>query len=100
MIITATRDITTNNCSTKEDGSSLYLACTNLVKKKNTKNVAWNYLGVRGIKKGLPVEGYQDKPISHSCRKVVLTKRGHTTNLFQHLKEPHPTLYAEGSPLI
>ena len=45
--------------------------------------------------KGELIEKEQNKPICRSCGKEVLAKGSNTTNLFQHLREHHPSEYAE-----
>ena len=37
----------------------------------------------------------EDKPVCKVCGKCVLVKASNTTNLFQHLREHHPVIYAE-----
>ena len=39
------------------------------------------------------------KPICRTCGKGVLAKGSNTTNLFQHLREHHPQIYANLAPL-
>ena len=45
------------------------------------------------------IEKEQEKPICRTCGKGVLTKGSNTTNLFQHLHEHHPQIYADLAPL-
>ena len=43
----------------------------------------------------MPVPGEIEKPICCHCKKAVLAKRSNTTNLFCHLEDHHPEVYAE-----
>ena len=74
-------------------------AGVNLVKKRNTKSVVWTYFSIKATD-GFPIEAEQERPLCRSCGRAVLAKGGNTTNLFQHLREHHPDLYAEASPKI
>ena len=75
-------------------------AGVNLVKKRNTKSIVWTYFGIKATEDGLPIEAEQERPLCRPCGRAVLAKGGNTTNLFQHLREHHPDLYAEASPKI
>ena len=44
------------------------------------------------------IEKDQDRPVCRTCGKRVLAKASNTTNLFQHLREHHPLIYAEAAP--
>ena len=44
---------------------------------------------------GNEVEKVQDRLICLKCGKQVLVKASNTTNLFKHLREHHPLIYAE-----
>ena len=48
---------------------------------------------------GKVIEKEQDKPICQICGKGVLAKGSNTMNLFQHLREHHPQVYADLAPL-
>ena len=71
---------------------------TFVAKKKNTKSVVWQYFGLRSTKEGDIVEKEQDKPVCRICGRSVHAKGSNTTNLFQHLREYHPLVYAEVAP--
>ena len=65
----------------------------NLVKKKDTKSVVWNYFGIKADENGVQIPGEE----SRTCHKTVLCKGGNTTNLFVHLRDGHPALYKEAT---
>lgn len=69
-----------------------------LVKKRNTKSNVWQNFALMATEDGKIVEKEQDKPICRSCGKGVLAKGSNTTNLFQHLREHHPLVFAELAP--
>ena len=71
-----------------------------LVKKKNTKSPVWNHFGLRADDKGLPIAEDEDKPVCRKCFRTVPAKTGNTTNLIAHLRDNHPDLYSEISPII
>ena len=48
---------------------------------------------------GKVIEKEQEKPICWICGKGVLAKGSNTINLFQHLREHHPQIYADLAPL-
>ena len=67
----------------------------NLVKKKNTKSVVWNYFGIKADENGVQIPGEDTRPICRTCHKAVLSKGGNTANLFVHLRDGNPALYKE-----
>ena len=69
-----------------------------VVPKKNTKSSAWLYFSLPVTQDGKVIENEQDRPVCKVCGKHVLAKASNTTNLFQHLREHHPTAYAELGP--
>ena len=69
-----------------------------LVRKKNTKSSVWHNFGVMATEEGRVIEKEQEKPICRTCGKGVLAKGSNTTNLFQHLREHHPQIYANLAP--
>ena len=71
---------------------------TFVTKKNNTKSAVWQYFGLRSTKAGVIVEKEQDKPVCRTCGRSVHAKGSNTTNLFQHLREHHPLVYAEVAP--
>ena len=69
-----------------------------VVKKRNTKSAVWQHFGLRATQEGVIVDKEQDKPVCRACGRSVHAKGSNTTNLFQHLREHHPTIYAEVAP--
>ena len=65
---------------------------------KKTKSSVWQHFGLRATEEGVLVEKERDNLICRSCGKRVQAKASNTTNLFQHLREHHPTLFAEIAP--
>ena len=70
-----------------------------LVMKHHTTSKVWRHFGLKGNKDGLPDTMEIEKPICHHCHKIVSAKRSNTTNLFTnlftHLQDNHPEIYAE-----
>ena len=66
-----------------------------LVHKKNTKSSVWHNFGVMATEDGRVIEKEREKLICRTCGKGVLAKGSNTTNLFQHLREHHPQIYAD-----
>ena len=66
----------------------------NIVKKKNTKSPVWSHFGLKANESGCEREDV-DRPVCRKCGKIVPAKGSNTSNLYWHLKEHHPTLYAE-----
>ena len=66
--------------------------------KKNTKSSAWLHFSLLATEDGRVIENEQDRPVCRACGKRVLAKASNTTNLFQHLREHHPMIYAELAP--
>nr|XP_023696970.1 zinc finger BED domain-containing protein 1-like [Paramormyrops kingsleyae] len=60
--------------------------------QKRIRSAVWRYFGFRK-KKGVIVQ--RDWPICRACSKVVPAKTSNTSNLIHHLREHHPTHYAE-----
>ena len=52
----------------------------NLVKKKNTKSVVWNYFGIKADENGVQIPGEDTRPICRTCL---------------HLRDGNPALYKE-----
>ena len=71
-----------------------------LVQKKKTKSVVWKNFGLRASREGVIVDKEQDKPVCRTCGRSVQAKGSNTTNLYQHLREHHPTIYAELAPKV
>ena len=69
-----------------------------LVRKRNTKSSVWHNFGLMATQDGKAIETEQDKPICRTCGKGVHAKGSNTTNLFQHLCEHHPLVYADLAP--
>ena len=66
----------------------------NLVKKHKSSSVLWNYFGLEADPNGVPLPGKEEKPVCKSCKVNVSAKGGNTSNLFTHLRDHHPDLYA------
>ena len=66
-----------------------------LSKKPNTTSSVWNHFGLKGDDNNLPIPEEVDKPICRHSKKTVLAKRSNTTNLFRHLEDHHPDIYAK-----
>jgi len=62
------------------------------VVKKNTKSSVWQNFALKATENGSVIENEQDRPICRFCAKSVLAKASNTTNLYQHLREHHPTV--------
>ncbi|KAI5105043.1 zinc finger BED domain-containing protein 1-like, partial [Silurus meridionalis] len=58
-----------------------------LVPKRNSTSVVWEYFGFRRE------DVSQSKVICKTCGMIIPTKRSNTTNLFQHLKQRHKKLH-------
>ena len=67
----------------------------NLVKKPHTTSSVWAHFGLKGDEKGLPIPDEIEKLVCRHCKKVVLAKLSNTSNLFSHLEDHHPEIYAE-----
>ena len=52
---------------------------------KKRISVVWDYFGVQ--------KGKDDSIVCRSCRRLVTTKNGNTSNLLAHLKTTHASLY-------
>ena len=66
-----------------------------LVMKPHTTSKVWAHFGLKGNKDGLPDTAEIEKPICRLCHKTVSAKWSNTTNLFTHLQDNHPEIYAE-----
>ena len=64
-----------------------------LVKKANSSSVIWTYFGFVSDKNGFSIDS--GKPRCRVCSKEISCKNGNTSNLFKHLKDRHPSLYAK-----
>ena len=69
-----------------------------VVPKKNTKSNAWLHFSLLATEDGNVIENEQDRPVCKVCGKRVFAKASNTTNLFQHLHEHHPSIYADIGP--
>ena len=69
-----------------------------VVPKKNTKSNAWLHFALLATEDGKIIDSELDRPVCKVCGKRVLAKASNTTNLFQHLREHHPAVYAELGP--
>ena len=66
-----------------------------VVSKKKTKSCVWNEFGLRSTDDGKVIENKKNSPLCLTCSKSVQVKGSNTTNLWQHLREHHPSVYAE-----
>ena len=64
-------------------------------KKKKTKSSVWKEFGIRATEEGKIIMSEQSSPLCLTCGKSVQAKGSNTTNLWQHLREHHPSVYAE-----
>ena len=71
-----------------------------VVKKKNTKSIVWERFALSATEDGKVLENEQDRPICRLCGRGVQAKGSNTTNLYQHLREHHPLIYAETAPKL
>ena len=71
-----------------------------VVKKKNTKSIVWERFALSATEDGKVLEKEQDRPICRLCGRGVQAKGSNTTNLYQHLREHHPLIYAETAPKL
>lgn len=84
-----------------EDDCSLNIDCEpaeeyrNLVKKPNS--IIWNHFGLVADNQNVP--GEIEKPVCRSCNTTVSAKRANTTNLFRHIQDHHPDIYATMDPV-
>ena len=62
-----------------------------LLPKKGTTSEVWRHFGLRH-KDGVIIE--RDKPVCKYCCTNISAKDGNTTNLYSHLKNKHPNVYA------
>ena len=65
-----------------------------LVKKKNTSSPIWDHFRLKASIEGVVNEFEKNKPVCNHCNKGVAAKGGNTTNLFTHLRDNHPSVYA------
>ena len=66
-----------------------------VVSKKKTKSCVWNEFGLRSTDDSKVIENEKNSPLCLTCGKSVQAKGSNTTNLWQHLREHHPSVYAE-----
>ena len=62
--------------------------------KKKTKSCVCNEFGLRSTDDGKVIENEKNSPLCLTCGKSVQAK-GSTMNLWQHLREHHPSVYAK-----
>ena len=65
-----------------------------VIKKKKTKSSIWKEFGIRATE-GKIITSEQSSPLCLTCGKSIQAKGSNTTNLWQHLREHHPSEYAE-----
>ena len=66
-------------------------------KKKSSKNVVWNYFGLRVNENGVVFKEMEDDPVCRTCKRSVHAKSGNTSNLLAHLCDHHADIYAVAS---
>ena len=66
-----------------------------LVCKRDTKKQHVAEFGLMATEDSKVIKKVQEKPICRTCGKGVLAKGRNTMNLFQHLREHHPQMYAD-----
>ena len=66
-----------------------------VVKKKKTKRSIWKEFGIRATEEGKIITSEQSSPLCLTCGKSVQAKGSNTNNLWQHLREHHPSVYTE-----
>ena len=59
-------------------------SATNLVNKKNAKNIMWNYFGLKADRNVIVLKKYANCPACCTCNKSALCKGFNTNNLFSH----------------
>ena len=69
----------------------------NLVKKKNSKSIVWDYFGLKAEDDGSVLKDNEARPVCRTCYKQIMCKGGNTSNLFSHLRDKHPALYKEAN---
>ena len=67
------------------------VALPELLPKKGTKSEVWHHFGLRHEDGKLIEIG---KPVCKLCSSIVSAKDGNTTNLYAHLRNKHPDVYA------
>ncbi len=65
-----------------------------LTKKKNSTSVVWEHFRIKSFTANDGVKHDNNKPVCLHCHKHVAAKGGNTTNLFTHLRDKHPSIYA------
>jgi len=68
-----------------------------LVSKKGTKSVVWDYFGLRK-KNGEVID--DGSAVCRACRRTVAAKQGNTSNLLAHLRVHHCKLHSEVTALV
>ena len=68
------------------------------VKKRSTKSPVWQHFGLVATEDGAVIERDKDKPVCRKWGRSVQAKGSSTSNLFQHLCEHLPQLYADIEP--
>lgn len=65
-----------------------------LAKKLNSSSEVWTHFRLKVDDKKRIIPKEVSRPICRHCQKTVLSKRSNTTNLFVHLQNHHPKVYA------
>ena len=66
----------------------------NLVKKKKVTSIVWEHFRLKSITDNKGVHHDKSNPVCLHCHKSVAAKGGNTTNLFTHLRDKHPAIFA------
>jgi len=91
----------TTCCTTHSHKSRDSESGINLVKKKNSKSIIWDYFGLKAEDDGSVLKDNEACPVCRMCYKKIMCKGCNTSNLFSHLREKHPVLYKEANqPLL
>ena len=67
---------------------------------KKTQSYMWKEFGIRSDDNGKVIESEKERPMCLTCGKGVQAKGSNTTNLFQHLRDNHPSIYSQLAPEI
>ena len=65
---------------------------------KNTKSPVWAHIELRADETNRVSEDELERSVCREYLKVVLAKGGKNSNLFSHLREHYPTLFAALTP--
>ena len=71
--------------------SGIDLPFSEFIPKKETKSEVWHHFGLRHEDR-IVID--INKPVCKLCLSNLCAKDGNTTNLYAHLKNKHPDVYA------